>query len=134
MTLGTKITCAGATVTWNSALIGNPISWQAFAGTVVEKPRTTLASTAMESAPGLPDYGELTCEVFRDNDDAGAVAIVAGQAAGTTATLLLTLPSSTLNVATVQAYVKSFDSKGANVNSDVMGTVVFRTTGALAWT
>lgn len=133
MALGTKMTCAGATVTWNSVLIGNPVSFSGFAGAVADKPRTTLASSAHEFAPGLPDYGELTVEVYRDVNDDGAAAIVAGYAAGTIANLKLQLPAGTNDVGTVSAYVKSFDIKASGVDSDIMGTVVFRCTGALVW-
>ncbi len=87
MALGTKISCNLATVTWNSALIGNPISFSGLGGAVAKKDRTTLASTAEECVPGIPAYGQLTVNVFRDNDDAGSVVINAGYIAGTVAPL-----------------------------------------------
>ena len=127
-----KISAQGTTVTFNSASVGQVKSIQFSGGDVTIKDRTTLASTAKEKAPGLADYGNCTIELFRDNDDAGMVALMAAKAAGTTANLVVTLSASTLNALTQSAFVVSI-SLNADLDSDVMGTVVFEFTGAEAW-
>jgi hypothetical protein len=132
MPVGTKISAQGVTVTFNAAAIGNIISFGGLDGAAADKDRTTLASTAKEYAPGLKDVGEFTLEVFRDNDDSGQAACLAALAAQTSAALVITLPTSTANVGTVTAYVKSIGTNGA-VDDDVKGTIVFKTTGDIVW-
>ena len=126
------VSAKGTTVSYNSQTVGGVISFSGFDGAAADKDRTTLASTAKEYAPGLQDNGEFTLDLFRDGDDAGQAAILTALSAQSTNTMVVTLPTSTLNVATFSAYVKSLSSVGA-VDEDVKGKVAFKITGAVTW-
>lgn len=128
------ISAKGCTFTFNSQTIGGIKSFSISGEEVTEKDRTTLASTAMEYAPGLPDSGTLTLSGFIDQDDAGVAAVLAAYTAGTTHTVVVTLPSSTLNVITCSGFVKSPGGNiSGEVNGDINGDIVIRYTGAKAY-
>lgn len=96
-------------------------------GSTSEKDRTTLASTGIETAPGLADGGtvELNFKLI-DPADAGQAVIIATKAARTIRTLTGTFASG--EVVTASVWVVSYGASGG-VNADVAGTSSLRVTG-----
>lgn len=122
------------TITFNSATIAGVTAITGIgSGSATEIPVTTLASTAKEFKQGLQDFGSFSVDMIRNQDDAGQVAISAALAAQTTASVVVTLPSSTLNVLTFNAFVTQFTT---DVNADgvVTGKATFRIVSAPAYT
>lgn len=66
---------------------------------------TTLASTAKEKRQGLKDNGSITLELIRDEDDAGQAELLEMYNAQATREMVITLPTSTLNVFTFNCFV-----------------------------
>lgn len=101
-------------------------------GSATEIDVTTLASTAKEFKPGLRDFGSFTMEVVRNQDDLGQKEMFDALAAQAVRTVIITLPSSTANVITMECFVQSITT---DVNADgvVMGTAHLRVTGAPAY-
>lgn len=127
------ISAQGTIFTFDSQTVGGIVSYSGFDGAAADKDRTVLASTVKTFAPGLKNSGEFTLEVFRDNDDAGQAAILTALGAQSIETCVLTLPTSTANVGTFSAYVKSISSNGT-VDGDVKGTIKFMITSDVVWT
>ncbi len=127
------ISCQQTTVTFNSVTIGGVKSITGIgSGSASEKDKTTLASTAKESEPGLQDFGSIEIDLFRDQDDPGQVAMYDSMASQSTETVIVTLPSSTANVATFQGWVQSLSSD-IGVDGLVTGKAKIRITGAVIW-
>ena len=101
-------------------------------GSATEIDVTTLASTAKEFRQGLQDFGSVTLELIRDLDDAGQAELLAIQASQSTRTFIITLPTSTLNVATFEGFVTSISSE-VGADDVVKGTCNVRITGAIVW-
>ena len=82
---------------------------------------------------GLRDFGSIDIEMVRNQDDSGQVAMFNAMASQLTKTIVITLPTSTANVATFSGFVVSMTS---DINADgvVMGKAKIRITGAVAWT
>lgn len=122
------------TISFNEAAIAGVTAITGIgSGSATEIPTTTLASTAKEFKQGLQDFGSFTVDMIRNQDDAGQVAISTALAAQTTASVIVTLPTSTLNVLTFNAFVTQFTT---DVNADgvVTGKAVFRIVSAPAYT
>jgi hypothetical protein len=136
--MATPILCQGTTITiadgtGTATTIGGVVSISGVgAGSASEIPATTLASTAKEFKMGLQDFGSMTMELIRNNDDAGQVQLQAAMAAQAKRQVVITLPTSTLNVATFDGYVMEL---GLDVNADgiATGKCVIRVTGAIVW-
>lgn len=127
------ISATGVIISYNAQTVGGVQSFTGLqSGQAADKDRTTLASTAKEFAPGLEDNGEISLQLLRDNDDVGQAALLTARDAQTTNEMIITLPTSTLNVATFQGYVKSISSDGA-IDGDIVGTAIVRITGSVVW-
>ena len=130
----TPILCVGTTVSFNAATVAGVVGISGIgSGSATEHNVTTLASSAKEYKPGLRDFGSVTLDLIRNQDDAGQVALFDALAAQTVATVIITLPSSTANVATFTGFVQSLSTDIA-ADGVVMGKCVIRITGAVAWT
>jgi hypothetical protein len=119
---------AGSPVTVNGVISIAGIG----SGTASEIDVTTLASSAKEFKMGLQDFGSFTVELIRDNDDSGQTELLDAMAQQEKRTMIITLPTSTLNVGTVEGYVTSVTSEIAK-DGVVMGQATIRTTGTLVW-
>lgn len=102
-------------------------------GEAAENNTTTIASTAREFEPGLPDHGSYTINFNRRNaDDVGQAELFDAMIAQAKRTFIVTLPSSTDNVITHEGFVKSITT---DINADgiVSGAATIRITGAIAY-
>lgn len=132
------ILCQGVTVSIDDDLgapviINGVVSLAGIgSGTAAEIDVTTLASTAKEFKMGLQDFGSFTIELIRDNDDLGQAELLDAMDQQERRTFIITLPTSTLNVGTVEGYVVSVTSDIAK-DGVVMGQATIRTTGKLVW-
>ncbi len=127
------IFCQQTTMTFNSVPVGGVRSITGIgSGSASEIDITTLASVAKESAPGLQDFGSIEVDLVRDQDDAGQSEMYDSMGSQSTETVVITLPSSTSNVATFQGWVQSLSS---DINADgiVTGKAKIRITSNVAW-
>jgi len=130
----TPILCQATTMTFDAVAVAGITSITGIgSGSAKEIDVTTLASTAKEFVQGLRDFGSIDIEMVRNQDDAGQVAMFNAMASQLTKTIVITLPTSTANVATFSGFVVSMTS---DINADgvVMGKAKIRITGAVAWT
>lgn len=130
----TAILCQGTLMTFNAVAVGGLMSISGIgSGSATEIDQTTFASTAKESVQGLRDFGSLSVKLRRNQDDLGQLEMFTAMASQLTKTVIITLPTSTANVATFSGYVQSLSTDLAADNI-VTGTAVIRITGAVAWT
>lgn len=130
----TAILCQGTTMTFNSVAVGGLMAISGIgSGNTTEIDTTTFASTAKEFVPGLRDFGTVTVDLRRNQDDLGQVEMFNAMASQLTRTVVITLPSSTANVATFTAFVQSL-STDLKADGAVEGKAVLRISGAVAWT
>ena len=127
------ILCQGTTFTYNAVAINGIIGFSGLAsGKAKEIDVTTLASTAKEFKIGLKDNGSFTLDMIRNGDDLGQVELLTKLAAQASASMVITLPTSTLNVATFNAYCVSLSTDVA-ADGVVMGKAEMRITGDITW-
>lgn len=102
-------------------------------GSATEIDVTTLASTAKEFRMGLQDFGSVQIEMIRNQDDTGQLALFTNMAAQTSASFVVTLPTSTANVITFTGFVMSVTT---DIGADgvVTGTATVRITGDITFT
>lgn len=130
----TPILCQGTTLTFNSVAVNGVVGMTGLgSGSATEHDITTLASTAKEFKPGLRDFGLVTVDLIRNQDDLGQVELFNALASQSTYTVVITLPSSTANVGTFSGFVQSLSTEIA-ADGVVMGKCTIRVTGAVAWT
>lgn len=123
----------GTTMTFNAVAVGGLMSISGIgSGTSSDIDTTTFASTAKEFLPGLRDFGSLTVELRRNQDDLGQVEMFNAAAAQTAHTVVITLPLSTANVATFTAYVKSLTTD-LKADGAVTGQAVLKISGVIVW-
>lgn len=101
-------------------------------GSATEIDVTTLASTAKEYRQGLRDFGSIEVNMIRNQDDLGQVEMFNAMGLQAVRTVIITLPTSTANVATFEGFVQSITT---DINADgvVTGKATIRITGAVAW-
>ncbi len=129
----TPISTQLTTLTFNSVTVNGIKAITGIgSGSATEIDITTLASTAKESQPGLRDFGSIELDIIRNHDDLGQLELFNSQASQATRTVVITLPTSTANVATFSGYVKSITSD-IGADNVVMGKVSIRITGAVVW-
>lgn len=130
----TAILCQGTTMTFNAVAVGGLMSITGIgSGSATEIDQTSFASTAKEFVQGLRDFGSISIKLRRNQDDLGQAEMFNAMASQLTRTVIITLPSSTSNVATFSAFVQSL-STDLEADNIVTGTAVLRITGAVAWT
>lgn len=130
----TAILCQGTTMTFNAVAVGGLMSITGIgSGSATEIDITTFASTAKEFTQGLRDFGSISVQLRRNQDDVGQSEMFTAMASQLTRTVVITLPSSTANVATFTGFVQSL-STDLEADGAVTGTAVIRITGAVAWT
>lgn len=129
----TPILCQGTTFSFNAVTINGVVGMSGLgSGKAKEIDVTTLASTAKEFQIGLQDNGGFTLDLIRNADDLGQVELLTQLAAQTAKAFIITLPTSTLNVGTFNAYCTSVTTEVAS-DGVVMGKADFRITGAIVW-
>lgn len=101
-------------------------------GEVDEIVTTNLLSAAHESRPGLQDFGTITIDLDRDNDDVGQAELLAIKASQTIREFVITLSGGTADIATFQGYVKSLPTE-VGTNDILRGTATIRISGAIVW-
>lgn len=101
-------------------------------GEVDEIVTTNLASSAHESRPGLQDFGTITVDMDRDNDNVGQAELLAIKATQTSREFIITLSGGTADVATFTGYVKSLPTE-VGTNDILRGTATIRISGAIVW-
>jgi len=122
------------TMTFNSVQVNGIISMTDIAsGTASEIDVTTLASAKKEYVQGLGDNGAFTITVIRNQDDAGQLELWDSLGSQSTETVVITLPTSTANVLTFEAFVQKF-TLDIDADNVVRGTVTLRITGDIAFT
>ncbi len=130
----TPILCQGTTFTFNSQPVAGVVGISGIgSGSATEIPTTTLASTAKEFQPGLRDFGTVSIDLIRNQDDNGQAELFSALASQSVETCVVTLPSSTANVGTFSGFVTSLSTEVA-ADGVVMGKCSIRITGAVAWT
>lgn len=129
----TPILCQGTTMTFNSVAVNGIKAMTGIgSGSAAEIDVTTLASTAKEFMQGLRDFGSVDIDMVRNQDDLGQLEMFNAMAAQTTRTIVITLPTSTANVATFSGFVQNMTT---DVGADgvAMGKATIRITGAVVW-
>ncbi len=127
------ILCQGTTMTFDSNAVGGLMSITGIgSGSATEIDITTFASTAKEFTQGLRDFGSVSIELRRNQDDVGQAAMFTAMASQLTKTIVITLPTSTANVATFSGFVQSI-STDMQADGAVTGTAVIRITGVVVW-
>ncbi len=127
------ILCQGTTMTFDSNAVGGLMSISGIgSGSATEIDITTFASTAKEFTQGLRDFGSVTIDLRRNQDDVGQAAMFTAMASQLTKTIVITLPTSTLNVATFSGFVQSL-STDMQADGAVTGKAVIRITGVVVW-
>lgn len=101
-------------------------------GSATEINVTTLASTAKEFRQGLRDFGSVSMDLVRNQDDPGQLEMFTAMAAQAVRTFIVTLPTSTANVGTFEGFVQSI-STDVNADGVVTGKATVRITGAVVW-
>lgn len=130
----TPILCQGTTLSFNSQTVNGVVGITGVgSGSATEIPVTTLASSAKEFKPGLRDFGSVSIDLIRNQDDGGQLELFNGLASQLVATCVITLPSSTANVGTFSGFVQSLSTDVA-ADGVVTGKCTIRITGAVAWT
>lgn len=133
MTAPVPVLCQGTTFTFNSIAVGGVVGMSGLqSGKAKEIDVTTLASTAKEFLPGLRDNGGFTIDFIRNGDDVGQIEMLTELAAQLPKTWVITLPTSTLNVATFSGFVTAL-STDVQADGVVMGKGEVRITGAITW-
>jgi hypothetical protein len=127
------VLCQGTTFSFNAIALGGVIGMSGLgSGKAKEIDVTTLASTAKEFLPGLKDSGGFTLDLIRNGDDVGQIELLVELAAQLPKVMIVTLPTSTNNIATFTCFVTSLTSD-ASADGVVMGKAEFRITGAIVW-
>ncbi len=125
--------CQGTTFSYNGSAVGGLVSIKGVAsGTVNANDVSTLASTAKEFSPGLLDNGDFEIELRRNQDDVGQAAIYTGLGAQVLHTGIITLPTSTANVATFQCFPINLTTE-VKADGAVMGSAKFKISGTIVW-
>lgn len=101
-------------------------------GSATEIEVTTLASTAKEYRQGLRDFGSISIELIRNQDDLGQKEMFDAMGLQATREFIITLPTSTANVGTFQGFVQSI-STDVSADGVVTGTAQVRITGEVVW-
>jgi len=123
----------GTTFTFNSVAIAGVVGLKGLgSGKATEINVTTLASTAKEFKQGLQDWGTLTLDLIRSEDDAGQQALATALAAQANQTMVIVLPSGTVKTATFTCFVTRLQT---DIDSDgvVKGSCDLRITGPVVW-
>lgn len=127
------ILCQGTTMSFNAVAVGGLMAITGIgSGSATEIDITTFASTAKEFTQGLRDFGSITVDLRRNQDDLGQVEMFTAMGTQTTRQVIISLPTSTLNVATFNAFVQSL-STDLKADGAVEGKAVLRITGAVVW-
>jgi hypothetical protein len=109
--------------------VGNIVSMNGLRGgqaTVIDV--TNLASTRKEKVMGLPDEGQITCQLQYDPDDTGQIEAEAARAARTLKDFRVTLSDGT--TFTFSGYVLTF-GLDIGVDTVVTGSITIEITGAV---
>lgn len=101
-------------------------------GSATEIDVTTLASTAKEFRQGLRDFGSISVELIRNQDDLGQKEMFDAMGLQAVRTFIVTLPTSTANVGTFEGFVQSL-STDINADGVVTGSATVRITGTVVW-
>lgn len=127
------ILCQGTTMTFDGDAVGGLMAISGIgSGSASEIDITCFGSTAKEFKQGLRDFGSITVDLRRNQDDAGQVSMFDAMSTQTTAEVVIALPASTLNTATFQGFVQSL-STDLKADGAVEGKAVIRITGAVVW-
>lgn len=136
--MATPILCQGVTFTFDDdtgtpVTVGGIVSLTGIgSGSATEIDVTTLASTAKEFRQGLRDFGSISIELIRDQDDVGQAEMFDAMGLQDVRTCIVTLPTSTANVGTFEGFVQSL-STDINADGVATGTATIRITGAVVW-
>lgn len=128
-TTGKTITAGAGTATPVAyTQINNVKTYSGFDGEASEIDVTNLSSTAKEYRLGLVDPGKLSFEVDEDDIDAGQVAVLAAQQAGTIQNFKVNFSNG--KVASFTAFVKKF-SRAGGVDQVLKMTCDLRISGSV---
>lgn len=129
----TPILTQATTIAFNSQTIAGVQSITGIgSGSATEIDVTTLASTAKEFKMGLRDNGTVSITMIRNQDDLGQLELWNALGSQTGYTTVVTLPTSTANIATFTAFVQSL-STDVNADGVVTGTATLRISGSVVW-
>lgn len=117
---------SAAPKTWTT--VANTSDWNGFEGAVSEIDITTTASLAKEFAPGLEDFGSVSCTVMLDGADAGQIAMMKAKSAQTSTFFKLYYPNAGAVQRVFQGFVKKFGEQG-QVDGVIKSAVEVRATG-----
>ncbi len=127
------ILCQGTTMTFSGDAVGGLMSITGIgSGSASEIDISVFGSTAKEFVSGLRDFGSISVKLRRNQDDVGQAAMFSAMATQSTEEIVITLPTSALNIATFNGFVQSL-STDLEADAAVTGTAVIRITGAVVW-
>jgi hypothetical protein len=128
-TTGKTITAGSGTATPQTyTAVANVKSYSGFDGEASEIDVTNLQSSAKEFRLGLIDNGKFSFECDQDDNDAGQIAVLAAQVAGTIQNFTLAFPNG--KVASWTGFVKKFTRSGG-VDQVLKQTCDIRISGAV---
>lgn len=131
--MATPILCQDTTLTINGVAIGGIKSITGLgSGSAKEIDVTCLDSPAKMFVQGLRDFGSIKIDLVRDHDDLGQIEAFDSLNDQATVEFIMTLPTSTNNVATFDGFVVSLTTD-VNADDAVMGELTVRITGAVVW-
>lgn len=81
---------------------------------------------------GLQDFGTITIDMIRNQDDLGQLELEDAKANQDQRTMIITLPSSTNNVLTFECFVTAL-TMDINADGVVTGTATIRITGGIVY-
>lgn len=122
----------GVTFTWNTAAIGEIVSFNGPGGSASVIDVTHLGSTRREKRMGIADEGQLSFEVNLVPGNAGQVALRADRASRTQRECVLTLTDDSSTTLTFDAYCTQFSIQGS-VDNKVSASVTLEITGEVVW-
>jgi len=122
----------GVTVSWDGTLVGEVVSFSGPGGSASIIDVTHLGSTRREKRMGIPDEGQLSCEINLVPDNAGQVKLRNDRASRTERACILTLTDTGSTTLTFNAYCTQFSIQGS-VDNKIQASVTLEITGAVVW-
>lgn len=115
-------------VSWTE--IGEIVGYDGFDGTAAIIPKTNLASTAVEKAMGLQDFGSLRVDIQIYDADTGQTAVRSAKTNRTQRNFKITLPNA--ETRTFAGYIISFTERGG-VDAIVLGNTEIMIDGEVTY-
>jgi hypothetical protein len=122
----------GVTISWDGTAVGEVVSFSGPGGSASVIDVTHLGSSRREKRMGIPDEGQLSCEINLVPDNAGQVKLRNDRASRTERACVLTLTDTGNTTLTFNAYCTQFSIQGS-VDNKIQASVTLEITGEVVW-